>query len=231
MKTTKRLLTIFSVVTMTTFVSANAMAHSAHDHSTVPYKWALSKSLKVKIDDRLKSSKPTSMIGLSHLEQKKLEHYDINVGNKFNTEMGGINLLVKRTSAGMKIVEANRVEKIVYAGQIPIKMKNIVSRASVNKSSHVGHDHSNLPYEWTFSLATQDKIFRALVRKKDNALIGLNSWELAILKEYDIKPGNTFHTSIKGHQLMIEKTSSGFKVVDHKNVHEVAMVHHNNENM
>jgi len=30
---------------------------------------------------------------------------------------------------------------------------------------------------------------------------------------------------------MIEKTSSGFKVVDHKNVHEVAMVHRNNENM
>jgi hypothetical protein len=51
-----------------TFASTVAMAHSAHDHSTVSYKWALSKSLKSKINNRLNSSNPTSMIGLSHLE-------------------------------------------------------------------------------------------------------------------------------------------------------------------
>jgi hypothetical protein len=74
------------------------MAHSVHDYSTVSYKWALSKNLKAKINNRLNSSNPTSMIGLSHLEQKKLQHYDIKVGNKFNTKMSGITFLVKRTS-------------------------------------------------------------------------------------------------------------------------------------
>ena len=231
MKMTKGLLTIISIATMTGFVCSSAMAHSAHDHSTVPYKWALSKSLSTKIDNKLKSPRPTAMIGLSHLEQKKLEHYDINVGNKFNTEIKGMNLLVKRTSAGMKVVEINRVNRIAYTDQVPIKKNNIVSRASINKNSHAGHDHSNLPYEWTFSLATQDKVFKSMMRNKDNTLIGLNSWELTILKEYDIRPGNIFHTTVKGHQLMIEKTSSGFKIIDHKKVNEIAMAHHNNKNM
>ena len=231
METKKRFLALFAATTMATFVASNAMAHSAHDHSTVSYKWALSKNLKAKINKRLNSSNPTSMIGLSHLEQNKLQHYDIKVGNKFNTEMSGINFLVKRTSAGMKIVKASRASKVAYTDQVPIKQTNIISTASVNQKSHVGHNHSYLPYEWTFSLVTQDKIFRAMTRDDKNAFIGLNSFEQSILKEYDIKPGNTLHTSIKGHQFMIEKASSGIKVINHTGLQDIAMVIHDNENL
>ena len=50
----KKFLAVIAATTMTTFVSSAAMAHSTHDHSTVSYKWAVSKSLKAKINDRLK---------------------------------------------------------------------------------------------------------------------------------------------------------------------------------
>jgi len=70
-----------------------------------------------------------------------------------------------------------------------------------------------------------------MIRDDKNILIGLNAFEQSILKEYDIKPGNTFHTKIKGHEFMIEKASSGIKVTNQKEHQDVAMVNHNNENL
>jgi len=227
----KNILSIFAIATAVIFSSVAAMAHSAHDHSIVSYKWALSKNLKAKIENRLNSTNPTSLIGLNYFEQKKLNHYDIKVGNKFNTEMHGISFLVQRTSAGMKIVNASRIGKVAYTDQVPIKKTSMFSKASMNRKSHLGHDHAVLPYEWTFSLVTQDKISKGMIRNKENALVGLNAFELSLMKEYDIKTGNTFQTMIKGHQFLIEKTSAGIKVINHVDVHNVAMVPQHNQNM
>ncbi|MFT4579807.1 MAG: hypothetical protein ACI9UO_002655, partial [Nitrospinales bacterium] len=188
-------------------------------------------NLQAKIDSRLDSANPTSLIGLNPFEQKKLEHYNINVGNKFNTETRGINFLVERTSAGMKIVDASRVGKVSYTGQIPIKKTNMFSKVSMNQKSHMGHDHAHLPYEWTFGLGTQDKIVRGMVQNEENVLVGLNAFEQSLLREYDIQPGNTFQTTIAGHPFLIEKTTSGIKVVDHADAQNVAMAPHNHENM
>ena len=80
------------------------------------------------------------------------------------------------------------------------------SKASMNHKSHVGHDHAFLPYEWTFSMDTQDKILEGMFRNENKVLVGLNSFELTILSEYEIKNGNTFQTTIKGHKFLIEKT-------------------------
>ena len=191
----------------------------------------MSKNLQAKIDSRLDSANPTSLIGLNPFEQKKLEHYNINVGNKFNTQTRGINFLMERTSAGMKVVDASRVGKVSYMGQIPIKKVNMLSKVSMNHQSHTGHDHAYLPYEWTFGLGTQDKIVRGMVQNEKNVFVGLNSFEQSLLREYDIHPGNTFQTTISGHQFLIEKTSSGIKVVSHVDVQSVAMAPHNHENM
>ena len=231
MNPVKKTLSIFAMAASIAFVSANAMAHSAHDHSTVPYKWALSKSLQVKIDSRLSSFDPTSVIGLNSFEQKKLEHYDIKVENKFNTEIRGINLLVKRTSAGMKIVDISRLNKVSYIDQVPIKKTNAFSKATTSHSNHAGHDHSYLPYEWTFNLATQDKIVRGIIRNEESAFIGLNAFEQSVLKEYGIKSGNTFHATFQDNEFLIEKTSAGIKVISHDELQNVAMAPHNNENM
>jgi len=227
----KSFLSIFAVLTAMAFTCSAALAHSAHDHSMVSYKWALSKNLKAKIQNRLNSTNPTSLIGLNYFEQKKLNHYDIKVGNKFNTDMRGINFVLQRTSAGMKIVDASRLGKVVYTDQVPIKKTNLFSNASMNHKSHIGHDHANLPYEWTFSLTTQDKIIKGLIRNEENVLVGMNAFELSLLKEYDIKTGNTFQTTIKGHQFLIEKTSAGIKIVNHVDVQNIAMAPQHNENM
>ena len=225
---------IISSIAMVAFLaltSQASMAHSTHDHSMVPYKWVMSKNLQAKIDRRLSSTNNSSLIGLNHFEQKKLKHYDIKVGNKFNTEDKGINFLMERTSGGIKIIDANRISKVAYTDQVPIKKTRMFSKASMNHKSHMGHDHSALPYEWTFSLVTQNKIAKAMIRGNKNILIGLNAFEQSILKEYEIKPGNTFHTKIKGHQFMIEKASSGIKVISHTEPHDIAMANHNTENL
>ena len=231
MTTTRNILSSLAIAATMTLTSTAAMAHSDHDHSTVSYKWAMSKNLQAKIDSRIDSANPTSLIGLNHFEQKKLAHYSINVGNKFNTETRGINFLMERTSAGMKIVDASRVGKVSYMGQIPIKKVNMFSKVSINHQSHTGHDHAYLPYEWTFGLATQGKIVRGMVQNEKNVLVGLNSFEQSLLREYDIRPGNSFQTTIAGHQFLIEKTSSGIKVVSHADAQSVAMAPHNHENM
>ena len=228
--TTRELIGSLAMIAVLTLTS-KAMAHSDHDHSTVSYKWALSKNLQAKMDNRLDSANPTALIGLNPFEQKELDHYDINVGNKFNTEARGINFLMERTSAGMKIIDASRVGKVSYMDQVPIKRAQIFAKASMNSQSHVGHDHAALPYEWTFSLATQGKIVRGMVQNEGNVLVGLNSFENSVLKEYDIKPGNTFQTTIQGQKFLIEKTSSGIKVVGHADAPSVAMVPDNNQNM
>ena len=184
--TAREILMSVAMIAILTFLSSKAFAHSAHDHSTLSYKWALSKNLKTKIHNRLNSSNPTSLIGLSHFEQKKLNSYDIKVGNKFNTEMRGINFLVERTSSGMKIVDASQIGKVVYSDQVPIKKNNMFSKASMGHKSHVGHDHAFLPYEWTFSMNTQDKILQGMFRNEENILIGLNAFEQSILNAYEI---------------------------------------------
>ena len=225
---------IISSIAMLAFLaltSQAAMAHSTHDHSTVPYKWVMSKNLQTKIDRRISSANNSSFIGLNHFEQKKLEHYDIKVGNKFNTEDKGINFLMERTSGGIKIIDANRISKVSYTDQVPIKKTRMFSKASMNHKSHMGHDHSALPYEWTFGMGTQDKIIKAMVRSKKDILIGLNAFEQSLLNEYEIRYGNIFQTTIKGHSFLIEKTTSGIKVVGHVDVQNVAMNNNDYENM
>ena len=229
MKTPRNILSALAIAATMTLTSTSAMAHSDHDHSTVSYKWAMSKNLQAKIDNRIDSANPTSLIGLNHFEQKELAHYSINVGNKFNTETRGINFLMEKTSACMKIVDASRVEKVSYMSQIPIKKVNMLSKFSLNHQSHTGHNHAYLPYEWTFGLATQGKIVRGMVQNDKNVLVGLNSFEQSLLRAYDIRHGNTFQTTISGHQFLIEMTSSGIKVVGHVEVQSVATAPHNHE--
>ena len=231
MKMNKSILNAVAIAATITLTSSTALAHSDHDHSTVSYKWKLSNNTTNKMERTLVSSNPTSLIGLTHFEQKKLDHYDIDVGNKFNTEVRGINFLIERTSAGMKIVDANPVSNVAYTDQVPIKESNRVSNASMNHKSHVGHDHANLPYEWTFNVKTQKKIVNTMAQNKKDIYVGLNQFEQSLLKEYDINPGNTFQTTIASHKFLVEKATSGIKVINHLSTQGMAMVPHNDMNM
>ena len=132
MKTKNSLLNALAIAATITLTSATAQAHSDHDHSTVSYKWKLSSNLQAKMERTLFSSNPKALIGLTRFEQKKLDHYDIDFGNKFNSTVQGFNFLIERTSAGMKIVDANRASEVAYRDQVPIKETNRVSNASMN---------------------------------------------------------------------------------------------------
>ena len=142
-----------------------------------------------------------------------------------------INFLVERTSSGMKIVDASRIGKVVYSDQVPIKKNNMFSKASMGHKSHFGHDHAFLPYEWTFSIDTQGKILQGMFRNEEKVLVGLNAFEQSILSAYEIKNGNTFQTTIKGHKFLIEKTSAGIKVINHADVQNLAMATQYTEKM
>jgi hypothetical protein len=231
MKTKISILNALAIAATISLTSTAAMAHSDHDHSTVSYKWKLSQDMASKMERNLVSSNPTSLIGLSHFEQKKLDHYDIDLGNRFNTEVRGINFLMERTSAGMKIIDANRASNVAYTDQVPIKETNQISNASMNHKSHVGHDHGHLPYEWIFNVKTQAKIAQAMVQNKKDIYVGLNQFEQSLLKEYDIKPGNTFQTTIAGHRFLVEKATAGVRVINHVGAQGVAMAPHNDMNM
>ena len=231
MKAKQNILNALAIAASITLSSSGAIAHTNHDHSTVPYGWEMSKNLKFKLVRQINSESPSGLIGLNHFEQKKFDHYDIKVGNKFNTGMRSINILMERTSAGMKIVDTNRVGKVTYRDLVPIKKINMVSRVSMNHQSHIGHDHAHLPYEWTFGLETQGKIVKAMSQSEKNVYVGLNEFEQSLLREYDIKPGHTFQITIAGHQFSVEMTTSGIKVINHVEGQDMAMAPQNNSNM
>jgi hypothetical protein len=231
MKTRKSILNALAIAATITLTPTAAMAHSDHDHSTVSYKWKLSNKMTAKMERALSYSNPTALIGLNRFEQKKLGHYDIDSGNKFNSEVNGINFLMERTSAGMKIVDANRVSNVAYTDQVPIKTSHRVANASMTHKSHVGHDHAYLPYEWTFNVKTQGKIGQAMAQNKKNIYVGLNRFEQSLLREYVIKPGNTFQATLAGRKFIVEKATSGVKVINHVNAQGMAMAPHNDSNM
>ena len=138
MMTRREIISSIAMVAFLALTSQAAMAHSTHDHSTVSYKWVMSKNLQAKIDRRLSSANNSSFIGLNHFEQKKLEHYDIKVGKRFNTEDQGINFLMERTSGGIKIIDTNGISRVAYTDQVPIKKTRMFSKASMNHQSHTG---------------------------------------------------------------------------------------------
>ncbi len=231
MKTKKSIINALAIAATITLTSTAAMAHSDHDYSTVSYKWKLSNSMTTKMERTQVSSNPSTLIGLTHFEQKKLDHYDIGLGNKFNTEISGINFLMERTSAGMKIIDTNRASNVAYNDQVPIKMTNRIFNASMNPNSHMGHDHTNLPYEWTFNVKTQEKIVNAMAQNKKEIYVGLNQFEQSLLREYEIKPGNTFKTTIAGHMFLVEKATAGVRVINHVDAQGMAMAPRNDMNM
>jgi hypothetical protein len=231
MKTKTAFINALAIAATITLTASVAMAHSAHDHSTVPYKWEMSNDLKAKMYKSLKSEKSSSLIGLSHFEQKKLNHYEIKTGNKFNTVVDGYNFLMERTSAGMKIVDMKLTEKVSYRGKVPIKEAQRISKASINNQSHIGHNHGQLPYEWTFGKSTQNKIIRGINQSENDVYVGLNKFEQSLLKVYGIKPGNTFQTAIGGHNFWVEMTTAGAKVINENKVDEIVMTKHKGAKM
>ncbi len=215
MKAKQMILKTLAIASISLIASSAAIAHSNHDHSTVPFKWELSKKLNSKIERDLNSKKPSGVIGLNPFEQKKFTHYGIKVGNKFNSTVRNIEVTFERTSAGLKITDASILKTAASEDIVPINKISTVSKISTQKPFHAGHDHKFLPVEWMFGEKTNSKIVKHLFSGKDNLSVGLTRLEQKLLNEYEIKTGNQFHLSISGHSFLVERTSSGLIVLNH----------------
>lgn len=216
MTNTKKALNILTISVFAVFTSATAFAHSQHDHSMYPYKWAFSNNLEAKVERNINADRNDRLVGLNHLEQKKLDHYGIDVGNRFQSSIRGVDVTAQRTTAGVKILSVNTVSRSGMQEIVPIRPAwKATNVSTAGNMSHAGHDHGHLPYEWIFAGTTTAKMTDHMNRGNDNIMVGLTNFEQNLLDEYNIKVGNTFHTTIAGHEFIVERTSAGVRVHTH----------------
>ncbi|MDH5459324.1 MAG: hypothetical protein OEY26_11490 [Nitrospinota bacterium] len=228
MKTTKMIQTL-TAATASLFLFANiATAHSEHDHSLLSLNWKFSKKVEDKIQARGTLQDNGHYIGLSSHEQNTMKHYGIRFGNIFSTQVDGVDAYVKRTSTGIQVMDMG-VSNVGMKEQLPIRNLNWISRISTGSANHSGHDHSMLPYEWSFGEATQNRIAQRL-GSKEVVFVGLNRFEQNLLNDYHIKVGNQFHTVINGQTTMAERTSGGLKIMGLFN-NEMAQMNSSQANM
>ena len=208
--------TIFKTLALasfTLFASGTVFAQPNHDHSTVPFKWQFLESLYSKIERNLNTSEPTGgVIGLNPFDQKKFNHYGIKVGNKFSSIVRNIDVTFERTSAGLKVTDAS-VFNTTMTGEILPIIK--VSKFSMQKHFHAGHNHERLQVEWIFGDTTNAKIVKHMFEGKESLSVGLTNLEQSLLNEYGIKPGNKFQLSISGRNFLVERTSGRLIILNH----------------
>ena len=200
------------VFSMVAIPSTLAFAHTSHDHSQLPYKWEFSENVKKKIERHINSTTPNGIVGLSRFEQRKLGSYGIKVGNKFSSSIGGVNALIERTTMGIRIIKAKIFNSINSELLIPIKSSMNISKVSLIKLDHSGHDHRVREIDWTFGMKTNDKIVKRAFSSEGGFLVGLNTFEQKLLDEYEINIGNRFYISISGHKLEATRTTAALKI-------------------
>ena len=228
MKTTKMIQTLTAATASLFLFATIASAHSEHDHSKLSLQWKYSKKVEAKIQARGTLQENSYYIGLSAHEQKTMRHYGIRPGNIFTAQVNGVNAYVKKTSAGIQIMDSG-VMNIRAMEQLPIRTLNWISRISTGNTSHSGHDHTVTPYEWSFGESTQNRIAGRL-NSNEVVFVGLNKFEQDLLDNYNLKIGNRFHTVINGQTTMAERTSGGLKIMGLSS-NNVALMNSNQTNM
>ena len=210
MKTTTMIQTLTATAICFLFSAGLASAHSDHGNTRLDTQWKFSKKVEDKIQARGKLEGNSYYIGLSKHEQDVLSHYNIRLGNIFTAQVDGVNAQVKRTMAGIQVMD-NGFMDISMKEQLPIRPVTGISLISTYSMNHAGHDHAVKSYEWSFGDTTQDRLAIRL-GQEDVVFVGLTKFEQDLLNNYDIKIGNKFHTVVKGQVLMAERTSGGMKV-------------------
>lgn len=89
-------------------VSGQVLSHVGHDHNRLPVEWVFGPVTNAKIVKHMYEGKGNLLVGLTHVEQKLLNEYEIKVGNQFHLSISGHSFQVERTSGGLNII--NHVE-------------------------------------------------------------------------------------------------------------------------
>lgn len=211
MKRTNIFLKGLAVVSMIALSVNTSGAHSSHDHSNLSLKWNFSDAAKIKVMAKMASGDWQGSVGLSRLDQKILQKYDIRVGNTFNTTLNGKLLKVKRTTLGLKAIKVEGFKDTSYIPEIPVRNSNSVSKVST-ASAHAGHDHKTLNKEWKFPSKTEMTIAQRIKDGSYPVLVGLASIDRKAMEAYGIKIGNKFRARVAGQDLVVTRFSSGVKI-------------------
>jgi len=211
MKTTTMIQTLTATAICFLFSAGLATAHSDHDNTRLDMQWKFFKKAEDKIQARGTLEGNSYYIGLSKHEQDVLSHYDIRPGNIFTAQVDGVSAQVKRTMAGIQVMDTGSLD-ISMKEQLPIRPVNRISLISTHSMNHAGHEHAVKPYKWSFGDTTQDRLAKRL-GQEDVVYVGLTHFEQNLLNNYDIKVGNKFHTVVKGQVLTAERTSAGMRVM------------------
>jgi hypothetical protein len=86
-------------------VNIKKPAHFGHDHKRLPVEWVFGEMTNTKIVKHMFQGEGNLSVGLTHLEQKLLNEYDIKIGNKFQLHISGHSFVVERTSTGIIILD------------------------------------------------------------------------------------------------------------------------------
>lgn len=96
-------------------VSGQVLSHVGHDHNRLPVEWVFGPSTNSKIVRHMFESKGNLLVGLTRVEQKLLNEYEIKVGNQFHLSISGHSFLAERTSSGLNIINHVENENIAKA--------------------------------------------------------------------------------------------------------------------
>ncbi len=218
----RTLTSALSVIALATLFSAGtALAHSEHDHSTLPIGWTFDSKVMNKIEKNMKMGH--TKIGMSSLEQTMLSDYGIGVGNSFNARIGDEMVKVTRTSAGIRLGE--QVMQFADGTQenLPLRGNAQMVRSSFN-GNHPGHDHQHLALSWVFNPAIEGKIHDNRVLHEGSGAIGLSTKEQKTLDRYGIKVGNSFNANVDGMTYTVKRTTMGLKVLTYVEGRTVASI-------
>ena len=84
--------------------------------------------------------------------------------------------------------------------------------------AHSGHNESNLQLKWNFTQDAQNKIKNRLASSISNYSFGLSKLDQKIFRDYGIRVGNTFKSSLGGHTVLLKRTSLGVQVLNAKQI-------------
>jgi hypothetical protein len=118
-----------SAIVLTFITSGTVFANSNNYKSIFPTKSQFSKNLHSKFEKNLSSKIPREILGLNTFEQKKINHYGIEVGNNFTSIVQNIDVIFEKTSADLKIrVErtSGRLILLKYMDQENLEKENFI---------------------------------------------------------------------------------------------------------